>query len=352
MRLKIMALFTGLIIVLLCLVSGIKTNTINPLAFFQTATAKGGFRNATLLTSTPSLTPTPTPPAQTATPIPSPTATPSPTPAALVIYAAGDIAECFGRAPDQNNGAMITSNMLLETSGPIFTLGDDSNDDGSKTNYAKCYNPTWGRLLSRTYPVMGNHDRGPDIQGSAYFAYFAGRTGVWGHYSLDMGSWHIVVLNAECGVGGQDCSSGSAQEKWLKADLAANRQKCIMALWHQPLFTSGKEPPFLTGKSFWTDLYAAKADIILNGHNHLYERFLPMDPKGAITADGLREFVVGTGGADLQPAIQPPLVSEVVRDVSTFGYLKLTLLEDSYEWQFVAQPGQAFTDSGEANCHH
>ena len=239
---------------------------------------------------------------------------------------------------------MITSNMLLKTSGPIFTLGDDLNDGGTQENYAKCYNPTWGRLLERTYPVMGNHDRGPDTVGTAYFTYFGGKTGDWGHYSLDLGTWHIVVLSAECGIGGQGCHPGSSQELWLKADLAATHQKCIMALWHEPVFTSGREFANAPAKSFWEDLYAAKADIVLNGHNHLYERFIPLDPDGAAAADGIREFVVGTGGAILEPPILPMAFGEVVRNVTTWGYLKLTLFADSYRWQFVAQPGRYFTN--------
>jgi alkaline phosphatase len=355
MRLKIIALFTGIVSILLCMLSGLKINPIHPAALFQTATPAGGFGNAPLrLTSTPAYTQAAPTATQTATPIPTeavPTDSPTPEITPIVIYAAGDIAACYNKAPDQSTGAMITSNMLVDTSGPIFTLGDDSNEGGTKKNYDKCYNPTWGRLLDRTYPVMGNHDRGPDINGTAFFAYFAGRTGVWGHYSLDLGTWHIVILNAQCGIGGQNCRIGSAQEKWLKADLAATRQKCIMALWHQPLFTSGNEPRFPTAKSFWSDLYAVKADIILNGHNHLYERFFPLDPYGAAAADGMREFVVGTGGAFLDPPISAPVYGEMVRNASTYGYLKLTLFADSYEWQFVPQAGQSFTDSGAANCH-
>ena len=361
MRLKIIALLTGMVAVLLCIISGLKIDTLNPAALFQTPTPT----STSTLTITPSLTATmtetPTPtrtpkatrkPTKTATPTPTPSPTVDPSKVTpIVIYAAGDIAQCLGRAPDQSTGAMITSNMLLDTAGPIFTLGDNSNEGGTQGNYANCYNPTWGRLLDRTYPVMGNHDRGDDIQGAAYFAYFAGKTGVWGHYSLDLGTWHIVILNAQCGIGGQNCRSGSLQETWLKADLAATRQKCIMALWHQPLFTSGNEPRFPTAKSFWSDLYAVKADIILNGHNHLYERFFPLDPYGVAAADGMREFVVGTGGAFLDPPISAPVYGEMVRNASTYGYLKLTLFADSYEWQFVPQPGQSFTDSGAANCH-
>ena len=351
MRLKIIALLTGLVTVLLCVISGLQINTINPAALLQTSTPApgrpGGSGNATL---PPTVTQPPAA-AETATPVATPTASGPSISGPFVIYAVGDIARCLGSSPAQGSGAEITSDMLLNTSGPIFTLGDNSNDKGTQADYANCYNPTWGRLLDRTYPVMGNHDRGMDSEGADYFAYFAGRTGVWGHYSLDLGAWHIVVLNTQCGIGGQLCRTGSPQEQWLKADLAATRQKCIMALWHQPVFTSGREPPFPTAKSFWIDLYAAKADIILNGHNHLYERFFPLDPNGNVAADGMREFVVGTGGAGLQPPVLPPLSSEMVRDATSFGYLKLTLFEDSYKWKFVPQPGKSFTDSGSANCH-
>ena len=372
MRLKIIAFFTGIVIVLTCIISGLKINANNPVALFQTSTLTLTPSLTSTQTNTPSstatatktLTPTRVPSAtgtatKTPTRIPtrsSPTSTVSTASGAskttpIVIYAAGDIAECLGASPDQSTGAMITSNMLLKTSGPIFTLGDNSNDGGTKENYDKCFNPTWGRLLDRTYPVMGNHDRGPDIQGTAYFAYFAGKTGDWGHYSLDLGTWHIVILNTDCGIGSQDCRIGSPQEKWLRTDLAATQQKCIMALWHEPLFTSGREPAFATAKSFWLDLYNNKADIILNGHNHLYERFFPLDPDGVAAANGIREFVVGTGGAFLEPPISPPVFGEVVRNATTYGYLKVTLFANSYQWQFVPQPGKYFTDSGAAYCH-
>ena len=372
MRLRMIALLVGVFIGWLCMLSGLKINGVTPAAFFPTSTlaitpsltASRTHKPSPTAAPTKTFTPTPTPSATRSTPnIPTLTA-PQPFSTVIaitvsgasknspiVIYAAGDIAECLGAPPDQTTGAMITSNMLLETSGPIFTLGDNSNDEGTQENYDQCYNPTWGRLLDRTYPVMGNHDRDLDNKGGAYFAYFAGKTGYWGHYSLDIGSWHIVILNSDCGIGRQNCRNKSHQEQWLRADLAATQQKCIMALWHQPLFTSGNEPESAVTKSFWLDLYNAKADIILNGHNHLYERFDPLDPDGLADPNGIREFVVGTGGAVLQPPISPPVYGEIIRNATTFGYLKLTLFTDSYQWQFVAQPGRYFTDSGTANCH-
>jgi hypothetical protein len=246
---------------------------------------------------------------------------------------------------------MITSNMLLNTTGSIFALGDESNDTGTADNYNYCYDPTWGRLKSRTYPALGNHDQISDKTAAPFFAYFSDIPGSWAHYSLNMGSWHIVVLNAECGVGGQGCGYGSIQEKWLAADLAANHQKCLMAIWHQPLFTSGTQSETPGMLAFWQDLYAAGADIILNGHNHNYERFDLQDPLGNADPNGIREFVVGTGGASLDNSTFAMAPNEVIRSAAAYGYLKLTLRANDYDWAFVAQPGKTLNDSGSGTCH-
>ena len=377
MKLGKVCWMAGMIIVLIGCLSACNARVVQPFAIFRSAT-----RTLTpTLTAVPTNTPTPTITAtSTSTPTATPTVTRTPTttptriptsqrstqqisaPTAantsidltstpIVIYAAGDIAECKGAVPDQSTGAMVTSRMLLKTSGPIFTLGDDSNDSGTKKDYDNCYNPTWGRLLDRTYPAMGNHDVSPDNQGISYFDYFAGMTGTWGHYSLDLGSWHIIVLNAECSIGAQGCYYGSPQEKWLRADLAATQQKCILALWHQPLFTSGGQLSDAAVRSFWFDLYNYKADVILNGHNHMYERFVPLNPYGVASLNGIRQFVVGTGGAPLEYKVKPFAAGEVVRDASTYGYLKMSLFSDSYEWQFVPKSSSGFTDLGTAACH-
>ena len=303
-------------------------------------------------TNTPSRTPTNTPPAgNTPTNTPTGANTPTPNATSVVIMAAGDLTKCAGGTPSPTGGAMITSNMLLNDPGPFFTLGDNSNDTGTADDYEDCYGPTWGRLMNRTYPAMGNHDMIADPQGGPYFAYFSGMTGYYGHYSLNLGTWHIVVLNAECGVGSQGCESGNPQEVWLKQDLLANTQPCILAIWHQPLFTSGTQAETPGMLTFWKDLYAAGADIILNGHNHNYERFALQDPNRNPDPKGIREFVVGTGGASLDNSTKPLALNEELRSAAAYGYLKLTLQSNSYSWQFVAQPGASFTDSGSGACH-
>ncbi|MDR3575947.1 MAG: metallophosphoesterase [Anaerolineaceae bacterium] len=372
MRPKNVFLAIGVIIVLTGIFSAYELNLTPGAKLFRNSkptlipTATATFANTPEPTENPTLTFTPTPaPLATYTTTTTPTRIPTSqqSPAAIsapggasmttpiVIYAAGDIAACHGTQPEKSTGAMITSRGLLKTSGAVFTLGDDSNDSGTMKDYENCYDPTWGRLKDRTYPVMGNHDISPDNKGTAYFSYFAGMTGVWGHYSLDLGTWHIILLNAECGIGGQGCYYGSPQEKWLRADLAATQQKCIMALWHQPLFTSGGQTPLAAVRSFWFDLYNYKADIILNGHNHMYERFAPLNPNGVAVSNGIRQFVVGTGGAPLEYKLRPPAAGEVIRDASTYGYLKLTLFTNSYQWQFIPVSGDSFTDMGSGFCH-
>jgi hypothetical protein len=311
-------------------------------------------------TPTPSTTPTPfqgnTPTltmtviaTSTATQAATPTPQPSTTPGDPVILAAGDIAKCGGGTPAPGSGAFITSNMLLGDIGNIFTLGDNSNDSGSLADYQNCFQPTWGRLMDRLDIAMGNHDIGN--AGQDFFTYFSGMTGDWGHYSLNLGSWHIIVLNAECSIGGQGCGASSVQETWLRQDLASNSQSCVLAIWHQPLFTSGTQSPYTGVKTFWQDLYAYGADVILNGHNHNYERFDPQNPDAVADPNGIREFVVGTGGASLDTSHLPLADNEVVRSAEAYGYLRLTLHANSYDWQFVAQPGSGFSDSGSAACH-
>ena len=191
----------------------------------------------------------------------------------------------------------------------MFTLGDNSNETGTAAQYADCYGATWGQFLDRTSASAGNHDYYANGAAS-YFAYFgkaAGPSGT-GWYSYDLGGWHIVVLNAECEyVGG--CGPGSPQDRWLVADLAAHPATCTLAYWHQPRFSSGApgQATDVAYQWFWEDLYAFHADVVLNGHAHDYERFAPQTPSGKASPTGIREFVVGTGGAGQIPlgTVQP-----------------------------------------------
>ena len=264
------------------------------------------------------------------------------------LIGAGDI--CV--TPAVGN-AQATANLIaLEPSAHVFTLGDNSNEEGTATQYSDCYRPTWGQFLGRTDAAVGNRDYYADGAVS-YFQYFAEAAGPSGrgYYSYDLGGWHIVVLNGECeAVGG--CGPGSPQDRWLVADLAAHPATCTLAYWHEPRFSSGapgqgSNPAY---QWFWEDLYAYHADVVLNGHAHDYERFALQTPTGQANATGIREFVVGTGGAGqkLFGAVQP---NSEVRHTGTYGVLKLTLHASSYDWQFLPVAGGAFTDAGTGTCH-
>ena len=173
-----------------------------------------------------------------------------------------------------------------------------------------------------------------------------------GFYSYELGSWHIIVLNSECkDIGG--CQAGSREEKWLRADLAAHSAACTLAYWHKPLFSSGgAHGNDAEMRPFWQALYEARATIVVNGHDHDYERFAPQSPDGAAdAARGIREFVAGTGGKNHRPfgTIQP---NSEARNADAFGLLKLTLREKSYDWQFIPEAGKTFADSGTGTCHY
>jgi len=267
----------------------------------------------------------------------------------VVLVGAGDIAECGSLLVN----AQATANLLGGISGAVFADGDLAYPDGTDAEFANCYNPTWGAYKARTIPVVGNHEY--DTPGAAgYFNYWGTVAHPpTGYYSTDLGAWHLVILNSQCSdVGG--CLAGSPQEQWLRADLAAHPVQCTIALWHIPLFTanpqlqSGLDPGL---QALWQALFDLGADVVVNGHNHSYERFAPQDPNGTLDPQrGIREFIVGTGGAALGPLGSPAPNSEVQNNTN-YGVLKLSLHPTSYDWEFVPVPGGTFTDSGSDVCH-
>ncbi|HEV2103004.1 MAG TPA: metallophosphoesterase [Candidatus Acidoferrum sp.] len=263
-----------------------------------------------------------------------------------VLIGAGDIADCSDLA-----GAEATAKLLEANPGTVMALGDLAYPNGAPEDF-KCYDKTWGRVKDRTRPAVGNHEF-HSAGASYYFQYFGAAAGdpKTGYYSYDLGSWHIIVLNSECGeVGG--CGAGSPEEKWLRADLTAHPTGCTLAYFHKPRFSSGlnhgNDPEV---GAFWQALYDFNAELILNGHDHDYERFAPQDPNGnADSRRGIREFVVGTGGKNHREFGFHKANSEV-RNNNTFGVLKLTLKVLGYDWKFIPEAGKSFTDSGSGNCH-
>jgi hypothetical protein len=266
-----------------------------------------------------------------------------------VLVGAGDIAVCNG-TDDEATAALVAA-----TPGTVFTLGDNAYPDGTAADFANCYGPSWGRVKDRTRPVVGNHDYYTP-GAAAYFAYFGAAAGApnQGWYSYDVGTdWHVVVLNSNCDfVGG--CEEGSPQEQWLRADLAASKRACTVAMWHHPRFSSTYDRSAPTGipstRAFWKALYDDGAEVVLNAHAHVYERFAAQDPAGrADPRDGIRQFTVGTGGEELA-AFDDLAANSQARSETSFGVLKLTLGRGTYTWSFMPTPGSTFTDSGTGSC--
>jgi 3',5'-cyclic AMP phosphodiesterase CpdA len=269
----------------------------------------------------------------------------NPTQSGPEIFAgAGDIAICGGNAE-------ATARQLDGIGGTVFALGDNAYPSGARADFQNCYEPTWGRHKDRTRPTPGNHDYG--TPGAVpYFDYFGPNAGPFGlgYYSFDLGAWHVISLNSNIP------ENGSAQIAWLRADLAqSSSARCTLAYWHHPVFSSGPNgttPGEANIRSYVRDLfrilYEANADLVLAGHDHMYERFAPQDAEGRFDAThGIREFVVGTGGVPLYDVQMLRPNSEV--RLKAHGVLKLTLSGDRYQWEFLAVSGAG--DSGQGSCH-
>jgi acid phosphatase type 7 len=290
----------------------------------------------TAINQRPSVSPSAGPSRSVAPATPSPSAASS-GPSSVTLLAAGDVASCDASADE----AVATAAGRL--SGTIALLGDNAYPDGSADDYAHCFDPAWGSLRDRIRPVPGNHDY--QTKGaSGYFGYFGSAAGVQGQgwYSYDLGAWHLIALNSECdAIGG--CGAGSAQLTWLKADLAAYQAACTLAYWHHPRFSSGMHGDDPMTDSLWAALAAAGSEIVLSGHDHDYERLAPVD--------GIREFVVGTGGRSLYEWPGSPGPHTEVRANDTYGLLELELDASTYTWRFVPAAGGAFSDAGSGTCH-
>jgi PKD repeat protein len=284
-------------------------------------------------------------------------------PTAWYLLGAGDIAGC-ATTGDEATATLLDGIITSKAAGDsitVFTAGDNVYENATAAEYSSCYNPNWGRQKGRTRPTLGNHEYNVSVTPS--FDYYngtgnadgpAGPRGK-GYYSYDLGTWHIIVLNDNI----LSAPEGAVQSQWLKQDLAGTRQQCVLAMWHQPRFysTFSTTSPGLYAavRPFWVDLYQAGADIVVNGHQHMYERFGPQNPDGNFDdPNGIREFIVGTGGKSNSGTPTNVRANSVVRDGNTYGVWKLTLGPGNYTWQFRPIAGKTFTDTpvnGTKNCH-
>lgn len=274
----------------------------------------------------------------------------SPSPSATfvadqVLVGAGDIAGC------DVSGDEATARLLDGIDGTVFAAGDNAYESGTADEFQQCYGPTWGRHLDRTYAVPGNHDWQTKAL-AGYLGYFGERAAPKGTtwYSFELGAWHVVMLDSECRkVDG--CGADSPQGRWLAADLAASSARCTLAIWHRPRWSSGLHGNDRDVGPFWETLYDDGADLVINGHDHDYERFGPQDPAGREDRDGgIREFVVGTGGAALRDFRPAAARNSELRVAGVHGVLKLTLKADGYDWAFIPAESDV-RDAGSASCH-
>jgi len=275
------------------------------------------------------------------------------TPGVYTLYAAGDIARCAHPDPRWSGAAataaLVEKRLAGDPDAAVLTLGDHTYPRGTAREFADCYAPTWGRFRERTWPTPGNHEYHTS-NGSPYFAYFGKRAGR-GYYSLRLGSWLVVSLNSNL-----KGAEHAAQLDWLRAELARAPSRCTLAFWHHPLYTSGGHLGPGRMQDAWEILFEAGAEVVLSGHDHDYERFAPQDAHGRLDrARGIRQFVVGTGGAYATPFLQFPPNSEV-REASFDGVLQLRLLDGAVAWQFLPAapeklPAGAVMDHGRMECH-
>ena len=301
--------------------------------------------SATLIPShtfTTTATSTVTPIPATATPTPTPTVSPTATP--VYFSGAGDVAIC-GQAGDDQTAALLRDQV---GSGLYFLAGDASNEDGTLYQYQNCFDPGWGQLMPDLRVVPGNHDyySNPLENYWVHFDGVAGEPGK-GWYSFEHGDWHIMMLNSNCGYVG--CGPSSEQIAWLREDLATNDTTCSLAIWHNPVFNSGPAGNAHWLYYFWEVLYEHGVDVVVNGHDHHYERIAKVNPLGQPDEEfGIRSFIVGTGGAGFYGIEQILPISDV-RITRQFGIIQFKLHPDGYEWQFINVDGEVL-DVGSDSC--
>jgi len=269
-----------------------------------------------------------------------------PPPDGAVLVGAGDIAQCG------SPGAYNTAALLDAISGDVFTAGDNAYHAGRAADFRDCYEPTWGRHKNRTHPVLGNHEyiEGPP---DGYFDYFGAAAGPRGkgYYMYTVGTWRVIALNSELLPSPEHATTQVAandQLQWFKTELATNNVFCTIAIWHRPLYSSGKNGPTAEMRDLFKAAYDGSVDIVINGHDHNYERFAPQDADGrADSARGVRQFVVGTGG--VSPYIENSKKPNQEAFLTNWGVLKLTLSPGTYSWDFISVTGAH--DTGTGVCH-
>lgn len=281
-------------------------------------------------------------------------------PGATAVIAVGDIGVC-GASGDEATATIVDSLLIVDSVAgvqrAVITIGDNayrSGGVGPMKAFTRCFAPSWGtpRIMSVIRPSPGNHDYDSGT-GTPYFDYFGARAGPpgKGYYSFDLGDWHLVSLNSELYFGRGSPAEAKEQEDWLRRDLSGNRKRCTLAYFHRPRFSSGSHRGTAEMQTLWSILYDADADLILNGHEHDYERFLPQTPAGTVdSARGIPQIVAGTGGASLRGIRSQLAANSVIQIHGHYGVLKLALGAGEYTHAFLDTEGRVW-DAGSGKCH-
>lgn len=269
-----------------------------------------------------------------------------PPPDAFLLVGAGDIADCT-TTDDDRTGALVKAVLDQRPRARAFAAGDNAYPAGTLQDYQQCYLPAWGAFRDRTIAAPGNHDwLTHNAEGFRQSFGIAADAPLY--RSEDVGPWHVIVIDSDCAASGA-CQAGSPQLVWLADELARNRQVCTLVIAHHPRFSSGHHGPSAPHQPLWETLVAGGADVVVNGHDHHYERFAPLDAAGAPTLDGPRTFIVGTGGRAAYPLRDPPAAGSEFRMTGAPGVLLLTLEPDGYRFAFLTIDG-AVADQGAGRC--
>lgn len=279
---------------------------------------------------------------------------------ASVFMGVGDIAVC-GTDGDEKTAVLMDSllktDSVAKVNDEVFTLGDNAYPDGSASNFTLCWTQSWGdstkRIMKKIHPTPGNHEH-QSVGAAPYYQYFGNKAGSSkkGYYSYDVGEWHAIALNAEIMVNNSFTDAErKAQEDWLRNDIKSTTKACTLAYWHDPRFSTGWHGGNPAVQPVWQILYDGGADLVLTGHDHDYERFLPLDAFGVLdSAKGIPSYVVGTGGGDLRGFRTNPSPYSASRVQGYFGILKLTLGKGEFRAAFLDVNGRIW-DPSSGKCH-
>jgi hypothetical protein len=279
---------------------------------------------------------------------------------ASVLIGAGDIAMC-GSNGDELTAVVVDSLLKVDSAAgvetAVFTMGDNaypSGAEGARADFTRCFEPSWGtkRIMKVIHPSPGNHDF-ETTTGQGYYAFFGDKAGPGGKgwYSYDFGKWHVIALNSEIIFRRDLRSMVQEQEKWLRDDLKDHGKPCTLAYWHRPLFSSGTHGDTPEAERLWEILYENGVDLVVNGHEHHYERFIPQTPLGIPdSVKGIEEIIVGTGGAELRGLRYPLAPNSAMQIVGYHGVMKLTLGDGEYRHSFIDAQGRVW-DEGGGKCH-